>query len=93
MIIQWLSAARRDFDAIFEFIEADNPVAAAAQGDQIQEQVGKLAQNQKLGRRGRVKGTRELVIARTPYIAVYRLVGDRIQILRILHGAQQWPPA
>ena len=44
-----------------------------------------------MGRAGRVKGTRELVISKTPYIAVYRIIAEAIVVLRILHGAQQWP--
>jgi len=44
------------------------------------------------GRRGRVPRTRELVIQRTPYIAIYALRSDLVFILRIVHGAQQWPP-
>ena len=40
---------------------------------------------------GRVDGTRELVIDRTPYIAAYRVAGVTVQILRVLHGAQRWP--
>jgi plasmid stabilization system protein ParE len=44
-----------------------------------------------MGRAGRVEGTRELVISRTSYIAAYRIVGDVSRILRVLHGAQQWP--
>ena len=44
-----------------------------------------------MGRVGRVRGTRELVIAGTPYIAAYRVKGRVILILRILHGAQLWP--
>jgi len=40
-----------------------------------------------------VKGTRELVISRTPYIAAYRIDGDLVTIVRVLHGAQQWPKA
>jgi toxin ParE1/3/4 len=44
-----------------------------------------------MGRKGRIEGTRELVISRTPYIAAYRIVDENIRILRILHGAQQWP--
>lgn len=43
------------------------------------------------GRVGRVKGTRELVISRLPYIVAYRLTDDSLQILRGLHGAQRWP--
>jgi plasmid stabilization system protein ParE len=44
-----------------------------------------------MGRPGRIEGTRELVISRTPYIAAYRIAGDNVRVLRVLHGAQQWP--
>src|ERR1700736_4107998 len=40
------------------------------------------------GRAGRVPGTRELIIPRTPFIVPYRLEGKTIQILRIFHGAR-----
>lgn len=91
MIIEWLPAAFRDFDSIIDFVAADDPVAALEQGDEIVEQVANLIQHYQLGRTGRVKGTRELIIARTPYIAAYRIKRGNIQILRILHSAQQWP--
>jgi plasmid stabilization system protein ParE len=44
-----------------------------------------------MGRAVRIEGTRELVISRTPYIAAYRIIGATVRILRVLHGAQQWP--
>jgi addiction module RelE/StbE family toxin len=44
------------------------------------------------GRPGRRVGTRELVITRHPYIVIYRVVGNDVEIARILHTAQQWPP-
>ncbi len=50
-----------------------------------------LIDNRHLGRPGRVKGTRELVVTRTPYIVAYRLKRQSIQILRVLHGARLWP--
>jgi len=50
-----------------------------------------LARYPESGRPGCVAGTRELVIRRTPYIAAYRIAGDTVRILRVLHGAQQWP--
>jgi plasmid stabilization system protein ParE len=43
------------------------------------------------GRSGRVPGTRELVISDTPFIAPYAIDRDRIVILAVYHGAQQWP--
>jgi plasmid stabilization system protein ParE len=41
------------------------------------------------GRPGRLRGTRELVVTGTPYIAAYRVVDDMVTILRVLHGARQ----
>lgn len=43
------------------------------------------------GRAGRVAGTREWVVTGTPYIAVFRRDGDSVTIVRVLHGAMQWP--
>ncbi|MGB7590400.1 MAG: type II toxin-antitoxin system RelE/ParE family toxin [Terriglobia bacterium] len=43
------------------------------------------------GREGRVQGTRELAVARTPYVIAYRIREDEIQILAVLHGGQRWP--
>ena len=43
------------------------------------------------GRLGKKDGTRELVLSPLPYIVVYTVHGDLINIVRILHGAQQWP--
>jgi plasmid stabilization system protein ParE len=55
--------------------------------------VGMLIRHPFAGPEGRVKGTRELVVARTPYIVAYRIHEAEIQILAVLHGAQRWPSA
>lgn len=44
-----------------------------------------------LGRQGKKNGTREFVHSSLPYVLVYRVTGDAIQIVRILHAAQRWP--
>jgi len=44
-----------------------------------------------IGRNGEIKGTRELVIPRIPYIVAYRVGDDRIEILFVQHGAREWP--
>ena len=50
-----------------------------------------LAENPKLGSPGRVPGTRELVIPKTPYIVPYRVSGTRIEIARVYHTSHRWP--
>ena len=44
-----------------------------------------------MGRQGRIDNTRELVIGNTPYIVIYRIKNDAIEILRILHSARKFP--
>ena len=91
MILEWLPTAKQDFENIVECVATDNPIAAIEQGDEIEKQLFLFISYPKMGRPGRVKGTRELVIARTPYIVAYRIKGKIIQILRVLHGTRQWP--
>lgn len=93
MKLEWSAYAIEDRLAIFEYIEADNPQAAVTVDDCIRLQVEQLIRHPESGRIGRVEATRELVIARTPYITAYRVAGDTVRILRVLHSAQQWPDA
>jgi toxin ParE1/3/4 len=89
--LEWSACALADRTAIFDYVEADSPQAAIAVDERIREQVEILAQFPQSGRLGRVEGTRELVIGRTPYIVAYRVQGGTVRILRVLHGARRWP--
>jgi toxin ParE1/3/4 len=89
----WLPRAIADRDLQLDYIALDNRNAAVEQGDRIAQQVSQLTKHPEIGREGRIADTRELVIHRTPFILVYRLNGDRIELIRLLHGAQQWPPS
>jgi toxin ParE1/3/4 len=71
--------------------EQDDPRAAIAVDERIAMQVLVLLQFPDGGRPGRVEGTRELVVRRTPYIVAYRVAKDCVRILRVLHSAQLWP--
>ncbi|PYE88513.1 toxin ParE1/3/4 [Phyllobacterium leguminum] len=64
---------------------------ALAMRDGIEHQVEQLRIFPYSGREGRAKGSREMVVSRTPFIVVYT-VEDTITLVRVLHGAQQWPP-
>jgi len=52
---------------------------------------GDLSTFPERGRTGRIEGTRELVVASLPWIAVYRVRDGAVEIVRIYHGAQNWP--
>jgi toxin ParE1/3/4 len=87
LTIHWLSTATLTRFEQLDYIAADNPTTAARLDEEIESQTGMLAQYPLMGREGRVNGTHELVISRSPFIAVYRVKKKRIDILRILHGA------
>ena len=91
MKLRWSAFALADRDEIFDHVEADNPRAALALDDQLQRQIERLIRFPELGRMGRIAGTRESVINRTPYVAAYGIDQGAVLILRILHGARDWP--
>ncbi|MDR6708311.1 toxin ParE1/3/4 [Novosphingobium sp. 1748] len=91
MRLAWSQHATDDRFAIFMWIAQDDPQAAAKVDERIEEAARRLIDFPNSGRPGRIEGTRELVIARTPYVAPYQLVGDTVRILRVIHGARMWP--
>ncbi len=91
MKLEWAVYAIEDRVAIFDYIETDNPRAAATVDDRIRLQVQQLISHPESRRMGHVAGTRELIIDHTPFIAAYTIASDTVRILRVLHSAQQWP--
>jgi plasmid stabilization system protein ParE len=81
----------RRLEEIQEWIAADNAVAATRMVQRIRTAVERLSAAPGIGRPGRVPDTRELVISGTPYIVPYRVKGNAVQIITILHSAQPWP--
>ena len=92
MNIVWSPEAIEDLASLRAYIAEDNPAAARRTVRHIIESIEQLIpDNPRIGRAGRVPGTRELVIPRSPYIVPYRLQRTAIQILRVYHGARRWP--
>lgn len=91
MRIDWSPLAKADRNAIFDYIEEQNLVAAIAVDEQIEIQTDRLLDFPESGRLGRIPNTRELIITHTPYIAAYTIREDVVLVLRVLHGSQLWP--
>jgi toxin ParE1/3/4 len=92
MRIRWTPSAVNDLTSIADYIqEQDSEAAARRVALTIYEHVNALEQFPRRGRTGRLVDTRELVITGLPYVAVYRIRGDVVEINRILHSAQKWP--
>ena len=91
MTIVWSPRAIEHLAHLREYIARDNPNAANRIASALLEAAGRLAQLPNLGRPGRVAGTRELIVPGTPYIIVYRLRGDRLELVAVFHARQKWP--
>jgi addiction module RelE/StbE family toxin len=89
--VDWRPQARHDLLAIISYIADDNPDAAQSIKDDIEQKVSQLPCYPELYRQGRVPGTREMPV-RNNYVVVYAVEDRSIQVLRVLHGARQWPP-
>ena len=92
MEIRWSVPAVEDLERICARIERDNPEAARRVAKIIYEGCAQLKDFPSLGRSSsRMSGRRELAFPPLPYIAVYRIKNDSVEISRIFHGAQDWP--
>jgi toxin ParE1/3/4 len=92
MRIRWTDGAVTDLTRICDYVEehagAETARRIALSGHQ---QIEALEAFPESGRTGRRPDTRELVLSRFPYIVIYRIHDNSVEILRVLHGAQRWP--
>ena len=91
MRVTWSERARRDRHHAIDYVAEANIRAAIDVGDRLAAIRKRLEQFPESGRLGRIPGTREYVVLGTPFIAVYRIVGGTIRIMRLFHHAQRWP--
>jgi addiction module RelE/StbE family toxin len=81
-----------DLEGIFHWITQDSPKSAKSVIDRIFASTELLASFPYMGRAGRDEGTREWVVPRLPYIAVYEVHEERgeVIVIAVFHGAQDW---
>ncbi|MGP0096731.1 MAG: type II toxin-antitoxin system RelE/ParE family toxin [Terriglobales bacterium] len=91
-MIEWTEQALLHLDQVHDYIALSNSEEVAFRVTlHIANSVQQLATFPMSGRAGRVRGTRELVVSNTPFILAYSIEKERIIVLAIYHGAQQWP--
>ncbi len=91
MRLRWTTPAAQDLYNIVLHIQRNNPDAAAKVAQTLYDGCDKLVNFPRRGRRGRIEDTRELVFPGLPSIVVYRIQDQNLEVLRIYHGAQDWP--
>lgn len=92
MRIRWTTPVADDLAHNCDYIEEHDGSGSARQvAFAIVEGVESLSRFPNRGRLGRKIGPRELLIRGLPYIAIYRVGDDAVEVNRILHCAQKWP--
>jgi toxin ParE1/3/4 len=91
MPIVWLSIAVQDILNIRTYIADQDPQSASDVAARIDKSVNNLSTMPNIGRPGRIFGTRELMVKGTPFLVVYRVQNERVEVLRVLHGRQAFP--
>jgi len=87
----WSRAAVHDLEQLAAYIAQDSEQNALLVEGRIHHSATLLSLLPAAGRPGRVDGTRELIVLRTPYLLVYCFRSNEIRILRVYHGARRWP--
>ena len=90
----WSKDALDDLNAVIQYIATENPAAALSVISKI-EKAGTALGNMPTGRKGRVSGTYEKPVAGLAYIMAYAIEqrrdgGERVVVLRVIHGARDW---
>ena len=91
MKVIWSAAAESDLQSILLYVAMDDVDAAFKLVDRLEAAGNNLAQLPRRGRPGRTPGTREWVVSRSSYILIYEIRDEKVEILRVMHGARQWP--
>ena len=90
--LEWTEKAAEQLRIAYDYwADEKSTEAAETMLDKIFSAVEMLERHPEAARRGRIPATRELIIVGTPFLVVYQVSGNSVQILRVLHGARKWP--
>jgi toxin ParE1/3/4 len=90
MRIRWTVPAADDLTNINNYLQKHYPQFAESTVRAIYKHVRSLKTMPNRGRPGHRSGTRELVLSPLPYIVVYRVKAETVEVLHVYHGAQDW---
>jgi toxin ParE1/3/4 len=90
--VQWLSEALADLEDLREFYTSDVGVEFGFEAyDEVLDQIARLSFMPMRTRIGRIKGTREYVLERFPYIVCIRVLEESVQVLGLIHTSRRYP--
>jgi addiction module RelE/StbE family toxin len=90
MRIRWTLPAADDLQNIKYYLQQNYPYYAEPTVRTIYQRIRLLKNSPDRGRPGHRSGTRELALTPLPYVVVYAVKAEAVEILHIYHGAQDW---
>ena len=88
--VEWSDEAADDFNQAIDYIARESDANARLVASRILSAIDLLAEFP-TGHQGRVAGTYEKLVQKTPYIVAYKMTNRVIFVARIIHGARDWP--
>lgn len=89
MHVTWADSAQRDLDAALAYLQQESPRGARRVSERIFQAVGLLERFPEIAPASRHRGLRQMVVPRTPYLVIYRIEGDRVEVRAIVHASQR----
>lgn len=89
MEVVWGEGAREDFDRAVDFMTEQSPAGAQRVGAKILKAVALLEHFPEIAPASKHRGLRQLVVTKTPYLVVYRVEADRVEIRAVIHAKQR----
>lgn len=89
MRIVWGDGARTDFDRAVASLRVQSPAAAHRIGSRILDAVTLLELFPAMAPPSKHRGLRQLVVMRTPYLVIYRVIEDVVEIRAVVHAKQR----
>jgi len=90
MRIRWTVPAAEDLESIKNYLQRHYAHFAEPTTRTIYQRIRSLKTLPNRGRPGHRAGTRELALTPLPYVVVYMVKAEAVEILHIHHGAQDW---
>ena len=90
MRIRWTIPAVEDLDIVKKYLQQHFPHFAEPAVRTIYQRIRTLKTFPYRGRPGHRNGTRELALSPLPYVVVYSVKAQAVEVLHIYHGAQDW---
>ena len=88
MRLRWTPLAADDLEDIYEYLLERHPRFRQSTVRLLYDAVGSLRKFPNRGRAGEAPGSRELILPHLPYIIVYRVTPEIVEVIRIFHAAQ-----